>query len=390
MASINNHKKINDNAAYLASLSNVLVILLLALGICLALDYSGYYLLPFLLILTFYLKHVVAQIVLQLKDKKIHDEEIGNEIADHIAEKNNLLLLIRNASSIWVDLQNNANDQLEDNVARLSQSFAQLYDELRHAHDGTQQADAGSGLSDVVVHAKQDLENVLDILRVSGESRHQLLEDVNELEALTAQLLSMGEEVEAIASQTSLLALNAAIEAARAGEQGAGFSVVADEVRILSDRSGATGRLISEQIILANEKLNRTLETTRNFVSKDERESQRARDIVDSVTCRFSDAAGLLVKRSEALNETNINLSVEVERVIVALQFQDRVTQILQQVNADICKLQSLASDPAADLKNLNAEIWLAELKSTYTTLEQVSIHDNKALKSHDDDVIFL
>lgn len=82
-------------------------------------------------------------------------------------------------------------------------------------------------------HARIILDNLADLVEKSQENNHA----VDSVFQRTEEISSVINLIQDISDQTNLLALNAAIEAARAGEHGRGFSVVADEVRILAERT---------------------------------------------------------------------------------------------------------------------------------------------------------
>ncbi|MEQ1515204.1 MAG: methyl-accepting chemotaxis protein [Usitatibacteraceae bacterium] len=72
--------------------------------------------------------------------------------------------------------------------------------------------------------------------------------NINQLVVRTKEIESTTEIIRSISDQTRLLAFNAAIEAARAGGAGSGFAVVAQEVRMLADRSAIAAGDIKRMI----------------------------------------------------------------------------------------------------------------------------------------------
>jgi methyl-accepting chemotaxis protein len=123
-----------------------------------------------------------------------------------------------------------------EELARTSQSIAETVSTV-----AAQTTDTCAVLKEADGDLQRSSERILALATRVGEVS-ELLELIND-----------------IADQTNLLALNAAIEAARAGEAGRGFSVVADEVRRLAERSKASAADIEEIITSTQAETNATV-----------------------------------------------------------------------------------------------------------------------------------
>jgi len=154
-------------------------------------------------------------------------------------------------------------EEISDTVARVSGGFSQEQELLDQAasrmSEISSEIDLNAGRAreafGFAAEANQKAGTGVEVARLAIEKMKAVFEraestgdKVFELEAKTRHVHQITEIITSVAHRTNLLSLNASIEAARAGEAGRGFSVVADEIRKLSESAGRSADEISQLI----------------------------------------------------------------------------------------------------------------------------------------------
>ncbi len=276
--------------------------------------------------------------------------------------------------------------QTEEAIKALSKRFGGLVKSLNSAVAASSQTagnmadDDGNTVLAVFESSRHKLSGLVDRMAQSTQMRDNLKHQVSELVDHTDDLKKMANSVEAIASQTNLLALNAAIEAARAGEMGRGFAVVADEVRELSIQSGKAGEQIVNMVNRVNDAMKLTLLSAEQASIQDEAAETEARTSINVVLEELHSVTDGLSTSSNMLQSVSIAIVKEINDILVSLQFQDRVSQIMQHVTQSMYKFSSILADKQGQrhhgvFEDYHVEGLLAELQKGYTTEEQRRLH---------------
>ena len=144
------------------------------------------------------------------------------------------------------------------------------------------------------------------------QRQQRVSEHVADIEAQSKALQDANVAITSVSSQTNLLAMNAAIEAAHAGEAGKGFSVVADEIRKLSETSAAESKKISEELRKISESIQTVVvaarESTESFAGVGEKIAQTDQ-LVNQIKAAMSEQQSGSQQIVEALKIMNDSTS---------------------------------------------------------------------------------
>lgn len=159
----------------------------------------------------------------------------------------------------------------------------------------------------------------LDTIKTAVENAVHESKDVDKILDLVTEIL-------AITSKTNLLALNASIEAARAGEAGRGFTVVAEEIRVLADSSKETAnkiQVVSDDVMDSVKKLTSSSEEMcqfmdsivlsdySNFVKTAAQyadDADKMNSLLENFKCSFASVADAMELTASEINDITSNV----------------------------------------------------------------------------------
>ncbi|WP_432735770.1 methyl-accepting chemotaxis protein [Maridesulfovibrio sp. FT414] len=223
-----------------------------------------------------------------------------------------------------------AMEEMNASILEVSRSSS---DAARMARQTQDTAKDGSGL----------VENVIGVMQEVNSKAGNLKGEMSTLETHSNGINTIMQVISDIADQTNLLALNAAIEAARAGEAGRGFSVVADEIRKLAEKTMLATKEVGEYIGAIQSSSRKSTSATEDTLNSIARATELCNEAGDALK-QILEISHQTASQVEGIATAAEEQSAASEEVTLAI---DSVNRIAQQTSESMNMVASAVSDLA-------------------------------------------
>ena len=221
--------------------------------------------------------------------------------------------------------------QVEQSVVEVCESFHSM---VARARESVTQATASlsrDGAGDSQVSGSKALITVthgmLARTEAASELTLQTVQTMDEVEDQMRRITGSLQDVGAIARALGVLGLNANIEASRAGEHGRTFGVVANETKKLAGAAAQISKSVQESVERLRKSVDDTSKKLRTVSAALSDDSKNSRTEVDDVVSVMTATEEKLRRSVESSAHSSKALADDITRAVVAMQFQDSVSQ---------------------------------------------------------------
>src|SRR5574344_2331809 len=200
-------------------------------------------------------------------------EELSRYLITESSNLSSETATVSDSGSHITDQANKMKDSVHEQTASITETSAAM----------TEISANSANISKIASAQRTGMDEVVKSLDSQRSLLNELVTDVTEVKESSDGIAQFVSTIDSISSQTSLLAMNASIEAAHAGNFGKGFSVIAQEIRKLSEETTKSAAHISDTLKQNGEIVKKTSDSVQSFATYTAKSAEDLRTTLEAI-----------------------------------------------------------------------------------------------------------